>query len=83
MTNRNIVLFTIVIILVLLILLIVNKNKVHKKEENNFKNMVKTEYIDNEGKYLVYDESGKEIYNGTDKAEAEFRERHPDFNPQI
>ena len=81
MSKKGILILVIIIILILLVILFVNKMK-EKKEENLTQNSVKTIYEDEE-KYIVYDENGEEIYNGTDKAEAEFIERHPDFNPRI
>ncbi len=83
MTKKELtVVIGIMIVIIALIVFLVNKNKVNGKvEEVNFQNTVRLEYDENNGKYLVYDEIGKEIYNGTNRAEAEFRERHPDFNP--
>ncbi len=82
MTKKEILITVIIIILILLVILFINKNKMKKKiEENLTQNSVKTMYNEDKEKYVVYDEKGKEIYNGTDKVEAEFRERHPDFNP--
>ena len=80
--NKKLVILFGIIILILIMFLIINKNKIKKKtEENLTQNSVKTIYNEQEEKYVVYDKTGKEIYNGTDKAEAEFRERHPDFDP--
>ena len=82
--NKKLVILFGIIILILIIVFIVNKNKIKKRtEENLIQKSVKTIYNEDEEKYVVYDEVGKEIYNGTNKAEAEFRERHPDFNPRI
>ena len=82
MTKKELIIVIGIIILILLVILFVSKNKIKKKsEENQIQNSVRTEYNDEEEKYVVYDETGKEIYNGTNKAEAEFRERHPDFDP--
>ena len=82
MTKKELIIVIGIIILFVIILFVVNKNKIKKKsEENQIQNSVRTEYNDEEEKYVVYDDTGKEIYNGTNKAEAEFRERHPDFNP--
>ena len=82
MTKKELIIVIGIIILILLVILFVSKNKIKKKsEENQIQNSVRTEYNDDEEKYVVYDETGKEIYNGTNKAEAEFRERHPDFDP--
>lgn len=84
MTKKELIIIVIVILLFVVILFGNNKNKMNKKtEENISRNSVRTEYNDDEGKYVVYDETGKEIYNGTNKAEAEFIERHPDFDPMI
>ena len=80
MTKKELIIVIGIIILFVIILFVVNKIK-KKSEENQIQNSVRTEYNDEEEKYVVYDESGKEIYNGTNKAEAEFRERHPDFDP--
>ena len=82
MTKKElIVVIVIMIVIISLLVFFVNKNNVKKKsEESNSQNTVRLEYDENDGKYLVYDETGKEIYNGTNMAEAEFRERHPDFN---
>lgn len=82
MTKKELVIIIGIILLCVIILFVANKNKIKKKsEENQIQNSVKTVYNDKEEKYVVYDETGKEIYNGTNKAEAEFRERHPDFDP--
>ena len=82
MTKKEILILVIIIILILLVIVFINKNKMKKKtEENQVQNSVRTKFDEDEQKYVVYDETGKEIYNGTNKAEAEFRERHPDFNP--
>ena len=82
--NKKFVILFEIIILILIIVLIVNKNKIKKKtEENLTQNSVKTIYNEDDEKYVVYDETGEEIYNGTNRAEAEFRERHSDFNPRI
>ena len=71
-----------IIVIILVVMFCINKNKTHKNSEKNIsQNSVRTEYNNEEEKYVVYDETGKEIYNGTNRAEAEFRERHPDFNP--
>ena len=82
MTKKELIIVIGIIILILLVILFVSKNKIKKKSEENIsQNSVKTVYNDEEEKYVVYDETGEEIYNGTNKAEAEFRERHPDFDP--
>ena len=83
MTKKELtVVIGIMIVFIVLIVFFMNKNNVKKKsEESNSQNTVRLEYDENDEKYLVYDETGKEIYNGTNRAEAEFRERHPDFNP--
>ncbi len=82
MSRKELIIILSVIILFLIILFVVNKNKIKKKsEENILQNSVRTEYNEDEGKYVVYDENGKEIYNGTEKSEAEFYHKHPDFDP--
>ena len=87
MTKRELIVIIGIISLIIMTLVIfsINKNKIKKKNEelSISQNIEWLEYDENEGKYLVYDEAGKEIYNGTNRAEAEFRERHPDFNPRI
>ena len=82
MTKKELMVIIGIVFLAVIILFVVNKNKIKKKsEENQTQNLVRTEYNDEEEKYVVYDETGTEIYNGTNRAEVEFRERHPDFNP--
>ena len=83
MTRKEIIVVIMIIILILTIVLIFhNKNQIKKTSKKiTSQNSVVVDYNDEDGKYIVYDETGKEIYNGTNKAEAEFRERHPDFNP--
>ena len=82
MTKNELIVIIGIVLLAIIILFVVNKNKIKQKaEENLIQNSVRTIYNEDEEKYVVYDETGKEIYNGTNKAEAEFRERHPDFNP--
>ena len=72
MSRKELIIILSVIILFLIILFVVNKNKIKKKsEENILQNSVRTEY----------NENGKEIYNGTEKSEAEFYHKHPDFDP--
>ena len=84
MTRKELIIIVIIVLLIIVILFAKNKSKIDEKaEENISRNSVRTEYNDDEGKYVVYDETGREIYNGTNKAEAEFRERHPDFDPMI
>ncbi len=82
MTKKEIIVIIGTIILFVIILFAINKNKIKKKsEENILQNSVRTEYNEDEGKYVVYDEDGKEIYDGTEKSEAEFYHKHPDFDP--
>ena len=81
MTKKEMIVVIGIILFFIIILFFVNKNKIRKKSEENSQNSVRTEYNEDEERYLVYDETGNEIYNGTNRAEAEFRQRHPDFNP--
>ena len=77
MTKEKIIIIIVAIILIILIFVGITKNKNVKKEEH--KNEI-INIVEDNGRYIVYDENGQEVYNGIDRAEADFYRLHPDYD---
>ena len=84
MRKGGILILVLSILVIVLIVFMLDKKTDNKNQLNEINtSQTRIEYNEDEEKYVVYDEKGKEIYNGTSEVEANFYKDNPDFDPMI
>ncbi len=84
MRKGGILILVLSMLVIVLIVFMLDKRTDNKNKLNEINtSQTRIEYNEDEQKYVVYDEKGKEIYNGTSEVEANFYKDNPDFDPMI
>lgn len=84
MRKGGILILVLSILVIVLIVFMLDKRTNNKNQLNEINtSQTRIEYNEDEEKYVVYDKTGKEIYNGTSEVEANFYKDNPDFDPMI
>ena len=84
MRKGGILILVLSILVIVLIVFMLDKKTDNKNKLNEINtSQTRIEYNEDQEKYVVYDEKGKKIYNGTSEVEANFYKDNPDFDPMI
>ena len=85
--NTKVKIIIIAVLVVVIIALVVNNNskKASEKASTNetTKSQAYTEYDEESGLYVVYDENGEEITRVSDEAAAQIYIDNPDYDPKL